>query len=184
MEQIIQAVLAHALTALVSLGLSLPSPAKAQRTITPEFTAKVIHVADGDTVTAMRDNGEKVKVRLANIDAPESHGGQCRPGQPYAGKSKDAMKKLVLGKQVEFTCSTLDRYDRSVCDLHIDGTTANRELVRQGLAWANRSNPSFLRDRVVAAVERDAKDARLGLWSDPQSVAPWQWRREMWSGSC
>ena len=42
---------------------------------------KVIHVDDGDTLVVLTPDRQKLKVRLANIDAPESSHGRCRPGQ-------------------------------------------------------------------------------------------------------
>jgi hypothetical protein len=37
-----------------------------------DFTGKVVAVADGDTITVLRDK-EQVKIRLAGIDAPEKN---------------------------------------------------------------------------------------------------------------
>lgn len=165
---------------VTSSGLVQAKP----RTLTKEFVAKVIHVDDGDTVVALRSDGEQVKVRLANIDAPEIQHGRCRQGQPFGQKSGEALASLVKGKTVQFSCATLDRYDRHVCDIGIDGTTASRELVRQGLAWANRSRPSYLRDRGVADAEREAQARRVGLWADNTAVKPWEWRHTVWKEGC
>lgn len=158
--------------------------AHAQLQITPEFDAKVIHVDDGDTVVALRGSGEKEKVRLANIDAPEVQHGRCKPGQPFGQNAADALEHLVMGKQIRFACHTLDRYDRAVCDLKIGNTTASRELARQGLVWANRANPAYLRDRGVADAEREAQGKRIGLWADDSAVRPWEWRRSRWMNAC
>jgi micrococcal nuclease len=174
----------RALMVLVVAAAMAHGVANAQRVLTPAFTALVIHVDDGDTLVALRADGQKIKVRLANIDAPETDHGRCRPGQPFSQKSSMALKNLVHGKMAEFTCTTLDQYDRHICDVGLNNTTANRELVRQGLAWANRARPSYLRDAGVVDAEREAQVARRGLWSDPASVAPWQWRRQEWNKAC
>jgi endonuclease YncB( thermonuclease family) len=169
---------------VVAAAMAKHGVANGQRVLTPEFSARVIHVNDGDTLVALRANGQKIKVRLANIDAPETDHGRCRPGQPFSEKSSQALKRLVHGKTTEFVCSTLDQYDRHICDVVLNNTTANRELVRQGLAWANRARPSYLRDSGVVDAEREAQVARRGLWTDPASIAPWQWRREEWRKAC
>lgn len=166
---------------LVLLVAFAPKLYAAQRLITPEFEAKVIHVDDGDTVRVLRADGSQTRVRLANIDAPEASHGRCRPGQPYSAQSTQVLKQMVLGKMVRLQCHELDRYDRSICDLQMGATTANRELVRAGLAWANRSDPRYLRDREVAAAEAQARGNRAGLWADRSPVPPWEWRRTEWS---
>ena len=168
----------------IAASMFLPGQVMAQRSFTSEFIARVIHVDDGDTLVAMPSNGQKVKVRLANVDAPEADHGRCKPGQPFAEKSTQTLKRLVHGNTVKFTCSTLDRYDRHICDVRIGETTASRELARQGMAWANRARPSYLRDDGVADAERDARSAGRGLWAVSGAVAPWQWRREEWNRSC
>ncbi len=169
---------ALALTAASLWQAATAAPATLER----EFAARVIHVDDGDTVVALRPDQTRVTVRLANIDAPEGSHGRCRPGQPWSAQSTGALKQMAHGRTIRFTCHTLDRYSRSVCDLHLDGgkTTANREIVRMGLAWANRARPDFLRDGEVANAEAQARQQRLGLWSDPHAVAPWEWRRTAW----
>jgi len=57
-----------------------------------DFTGKVVAVADGDTITVLRDH-EQVKIRLSGIDAPEK-------AQPFGERSKQNMSRLVFGKQV------------------------------------------------------------------------------------
>ncbi len=62
-----------------------------------------------------------------------------------------------------------------------DGRTANRVMVETGLAWANRQGGGkYLRDEAIAGLERRARDRRLGLWSQPGAVAPWDWRWQCW----
>jgi endonuclease YncB( thermonuclease family) len=48
---------------------------------------KVVHVADGDTITVLDDTHTQHKIRLAGIDAPEK-------GQAYGQVSKQSMAKL------------------------------------------------------------------------------------------
>lgn len=53
---------------------------------------KVVHIADGDTLTVLVDH-QQMKVRLAEIDAPESH-------QDYGQRAKQALGNLVFGQVV------------------------------------------------------------------------------------
>lgn len=52
-----------------------------------DFTGKVVSVADGDTITVLRDGREQVKVRFDGIDAPEK-------GQPFG----DAATKVTSAR--------------------------------------------------------------------------------------
>ena len=45
------------------------------------WSARIVGVSDGDTVTALREGNEQVKIRLYGIDAPES-------SQPHGRASK------------------------------------------------------------------------------------------------
>jgi len=165
------------LTAGILLGLALATlPAWAQ---TASF--KVIDVADGDTITVLDASNTSHRIRLANIDAPETGGGRCRPTQPWATQSKNELTRMVKGRQVGLACAEVDRYGRQICDVLVDGTTANRALVESGLAWANRANPHYLRDHAVATAESRAQQARIGLWSAPAQTAPWEWRKTQWN---
>jgi endonuclease YncB( thermonuclease family) len=58
-----------------------------------DFQAKVIHIADGDTITVLNDANEQVKVRLNGIDCPEK-------AQAYGNKAKQFTKELVAGQAV------------------------------------------------------------------------------------
>ena len=37
--------------------------------------------------------------------------------------------------------------------------------------------PESLRDTVLEALEKEARQARKGVWEDPQPVPPWEWRK-------
>ena len=83
--------------AIVAFALaSLPAHA--------DFTGKVVAVADGDTITVLRDK-KQVKIRLAGIDAPEK-------AQAFGNKSKQHMSDMVFGKDVRVDDRTKDKYWR------------------------------------------------------------------------
>jgi len=58
-----------------------------------DFHAKVIHIADGDTITVLNDTNEQSKIRLKGIDCPEK-------AQAYGNKAKQFTKDLVVGQMV------------------------------------------------------------------------------------
>ncbi len=69
-----------------------------------------------------------------------------------------------------------DRYGRTVADvILVDGRTLNHELVRAGLAWRYRRYAPDI--GTLAQLEAAARDAKRGLWSLPNPVPPWEWRK-------
>ena len=58
----------------------------------PAFTAQVVAVHDGDTIT-VRTTAETLKVRVAGVDCPEI-------GQPWSSRAKQFTSQLVFGKTV------------------------------------------------------------------------------------
>ena len=87
----------------------------------------VVKVSDGDTVW-VKDGGERVKVRLDKIDAPESD-------QKWGKESKEALSAMVLGREVELVGEGTDRYGRRLSVIKCEGKEVNLELVKMGLAW-------------------------------------------------
>ncbi len=134
-----------------------------------DLAGRVVGIADGDTVTLLSADNRQVKVRLAEIDAPES-------SQPYGSKAKQALSALVFGKQVQAKVQTVDRYGRSVAHLYVGTTWVNRELVAGGHAWVYRQYSSSAE---LIRLEAEAKEAEKGLWAlqSDQRVPPWEFRR-------
>jgi len=134
---------------------------------------KVVKVSDGDTIQVL-DGGKAVKIRLAEIDCPETSHGAKKPGQPYGQAAKKFALDLVGGKTVRVDVVTRDRYGRIVGKVVLeDGSTLNKRLVGAGLAWVYRR---YAKDPALYDLEAEAKAAKLGLWSAPNPVAPWEWR--------
>ena len=145
-----------------------------------KLTGKVVRVSDGDTVNLLVENKQE-RIRLASIDAPETAHGSSQPGQPFGEASRKNLAQYVAGKTLSAVCFEKDRYDRHICDLPVEGTTANRLQVEQGMAWANQqANGKYLRDKALPALEKSARQQKLGLWSESAAVAPWVWRVQCW----
>ena len=80
------------LTRVVWIGLLLTVGIGSPFFSVQEFTAKVVGVADGDTITVLRDRTQ-VRVRLDGIDCPES-------GQAFGSRAKAFTSELVFAKVV------------------------------------------------------------------------------------
>ena len=152
---------------------------------------RIVEVTDGDTLR-IRVNAETVdvqRVRLASVDAPERTTGSDRPGQPFADASKRFLARQVQGDTLILTCFEQDPYGRHICDVPDSdkpSATVNQALVAAGLAWANmEGNGRFLRDRALLDLQKRAQSEKLGIWSEPDPVAPWVWRYQCWrKGQC
>lgn len=132
------------------------------------YPAKVVGVSDGDTLTVLRDDKVRVKIRLHGIDAPEL-------GQDFGTRAKQAASQLAFGREVTVRPRGTDKYGRTVAEVLLpDGRLLNHELVRSGHAWWYRKYAPT--DRELERLEVDAREAKRGLWSQPGAVAPWEWR--------
>jgi endonuclease YncB( thermonuclease family) len=145
-----------------------PATRGAPAPLDPPFTAQVVRVVDGDSVTVLVDR-RTISVRLAQIDAPER-------GQPWGRNAREVLAGLVAGRTVRVRPSDVDRYGRMVALIDADGLPVNREMVRRGAAWAYRA---YLPESGMLVVEAQARQARRGLWALPpgERVAPWEHRR-------
>ncbi len=134
-----------------------------------DLSGRVVGIADGDTFTLLTSDKQQVKIRLAEIDAPES-------SQPYGNKSKQALSGLIFGKDVRVVVQTTDRYGRTVGRPYVGNLDVCEEMVRVGAAWVYRQ---YVVDESLFDVENDARAARRGIWglSEAQQVEPWNWRR-------
>lgn len=132
------------------------------------ISGTVTGIADGDTLTVLIDR-RPVKVRLAEIDAPEKQ-------QAFGTGSRHSLAQLCFHKAAALDVVDTDRYGRTMAKIMCDGVDANAEQVRRGMAWvyvryAQAHSPLY-------AIETAATAARLGLWADSSPIPPWIWRRQ------
>jgi micrococcal nuclease len=79
------------------------------------------------------------------------------------------------GKEVAIQTHGHDKYKRTIGDVILpDGTNVNHMLVKEGRCWWYRKYAP--EDTVLEGLETKAREGRKGLWADPQSVPPWEWR--------
>lgn len=146
-----------------------------------QLSGTVLRVADGDTFTLLVGQ-RREQIRLASIDAPETTKDKQRPGQHMAQASRKALAELIEGKRLTLQCYERDQYKRGICDVPLgDGSTANQQQVKHGMAWANmEGRGKFMRDPSLPALEAQARQRRQGLWNQANQVAPWVWRYQCW----
>jgi len=116
----------------------------------------------------VRNSGPPVKVRLAEIDAPEI-------AQQDGMTSKKSLSELVLHKQVSVYSQATDIYGRLIAQITVDGKSVNEEQVRRGMAW-DYSN--YHSNKTYIALQNEAQQARRGLWAGAEIMEPAQWRKQ------
>lgn len=161
--------LSHFIRILLLVALLSPSLA-----IADTLEGKVIGVADGDTVTILDSSNRQWKIRLMGIDAPEKR-------MPFGQRAKENLSSLVFNKQVVVEYSKQDKYGRTVGKILVSGVDANLAQVKEGLAWHYKkyqAEQSFEDRRLYAEAETTAKKAKIGLWSEPNPIPPWDWRKQ------
>jgi micrococcal nuclease len=137
------------------------------------FLATVIGISEGDTLTVLNENKQQVKIRLAEIDAPEAR-------EPFGAKSKQSLSELCFGKQAQIKPQAKDRYGRTVARISCDGVDANAEQISRGMAWVYRK---YAKDHNLYVLQQDAKSAGRGLWSESSPMPPWEWRQSVRQGA-
>jgi len=143
---------------------------------------RVVGVTDGDTVTVLDADRQQHKIRLGGIDAPEK-------AQPFGQRSKENLSDMVFGKDVRVEWKKRDKYKRIVgkvwvqpescptCPMTLD---AGHAQITVGLAWWYRK---YAREQspwdrgAYEFSEQEARTKRVGLWSEPDPLPPWEWRK-------
>ena len=129
------------------------------------FTGKVVSVHDGDTITVL-EGTTQIKVRLAEIDAPELK-------QAFGQRAKSALASRVFARDVRVECAGKDRYGRVLGTVFLGAESVNLWLVRNGWAWRY---DKYSKSDILKQAQDEAKKERKGLWADSSPVAPWEWR--------
>lgn len=140
-------------------------------TLNREIQGKVIRVLDGDTIEVLQDKQDKkpVRIRLANIDAPEKK-------QAFGRWSANQLKALLAAQPVTVTYTQRDRYGRIIGRVFTtNGTDASRFMVKSGAAWVYER---YNADESLPALQREAQEQKRGLWTDSNPVPPWEWRHK------
>lgn len=143
---------------------------------------RVVHVADGDTLTVLDDQYQQHKVRLAGIDAPER-------SQAYGRRAHDELIILAKSRRVTVDWSKLDRYHRIIgvvrvappgCAICKPSLDVGLTLVQYGYAWHYRAyeREQATNERMLyREAETTARTRHAGLWAGDAPVPPWDWRR-------
>ena len=132
------------------------------------ITGKVVRVVDGDTFDVLDSNFIAIRIRMNGIDAPEKK-------QAFGEASRKKLASLCAGKLVRIVKYSTDRNKRWIADSYVDGISLSHRMIEEGMAWHFIKYSS---DTSLAKLQQQARGKKIGLWSDPQAVAPWVFRNK------
>lgn len=136
---------------------------------------EAIKIIGGDTFDAT-DGNIKFHVRIAGMDAPEK-------GSAFRKLTTVELKSRIEGKKIEIQSvgPKMDRYNRVLGQVMVDGRDIGIELIEIGLATyyrpgcsdypANKKSYDYDPRPYIAAEER-ARVKKIRLWSDPKTILP------------
>jgi endonuclease YncB( thermonuclease family) len=154
--------LKHHITACLVLAFVATCPSLSWA----DFGARVVTVHEGDRLT-IHHEGRSETIYLKDIDCPELK-------QPYGKQAKRATAAYVGNREVVVRALKRDRHGRITAEILLrDGRNVGHELLKEGLAWWQRSASN---DASLEVLEELARASGKGLWSEPNPVPPWKWK--------
>ena len=133
------------------------------------FRVKVVGVSDGDTFTAINNDNLQLRIRVYGIDTPEKN-------QDFRGRSRQTLASYIFGKNITINVQSQDAWGRYIAYVYTpDGSDVSLMMLQNGMAWHFKKYDSTEK---YSKAELNAKNQRLGLWSRPNPIAPWEFRKK------
>lgn len=139
------------------------------------FSARITNVQDGDSIE-FAVGFHTYRGRLVGIDAPEYT-------QAFGQLAAVHLSKLAyMSKDVRIERVGFDKFNRVLVRVTVGSVDIAQAMLQAGLAWhivsyTKQSIPEHAQSYAMAAYH--ARADRLGLWSDPNPMAPAQYRAMM-----
>ena len=152
----------------------LPKGVSITETNTLLADAKIVHIADGDTLTVLGPDQKTYKIRLQGIDSPEKK-------QPFGQVGKESVMQLTNEQPAQVEAYKQDKYGRIVAKVTVKGKDLALEQIKAGCGWhylAYAKEQSARDQKSYAKAEQQARAAERGLWQDAAPIAPWDFRKQ------
>lgn len=162
-------------SALFTSSMSLGMPPQRN----PVFTGTVIEVLEGDLFKVRTKDWGDYKVKLWGTDAPELD-------QPFGEASKKYLKDMILKRSVIVSVYSAVGGGRGIqigwvsTNESSEKQTVNERMVSTGHAWWERLRYNRELQTEAGALlkcEEAARVSKIGLWSKPNPLAPWDWKK-------
>ena len=147
-------------------------------------TARITKITDGDTFWVTFASGNREKVRILGVDAPETYSSNS-PDEydgitdtdcldDWGNSATEFAIDTLSGKIVQVIADPLgderDRFDRLLAYIHVEGQDFSSMLVKYGFARVYREY-EYSRKSVYIALEEIAKLNKAGLWGCTPSIS-------------
>lgn len=136
--------------------------------ISCSHSGKIIRVIDGDTIIVLNENNTTTRLRLAEVDCPESN-------QNMGQEAKYFTQSQVLGKNVTYKVVNNDKYGRSISKVYYNDKYLSEQIIKTGNGWWYKR---YSTDLNLKEEERNAKNKSIGLWRFKNPINPYTWRTE------
>ncbi len=138
-----------------------------------ELLGRIDDVMNGDTIIVIDKNKKRHKVYLLGIDAPElkqTFGKQAKAHLDKLLFARNYQVKVVIARRTAAKNIVGTIYATDLNSTQYDNI--NGMMVMSGNAWANpRTSKQYV------AVEKIARNRKLGLWEQKNPLPPWVWRK-------
>lgn len=135
------------------------------------WPGKVQRIVDGDTLYISDRGGVEHRIRLYGVDCPEK-------GQPEGENALEAATRFAAGYLLEVQELRRDRNGRTIAVVTMpDGMTMQEMLLVYGLAWIDERYCRRPECEAWRLLEQAARLSGRGIWSTPNPIVPWSWRR-------
>ena len=138
-------------------------------------------VYDGDTFRVIDPNGQELKLRVACIDAPEKK-------QALGIESRDYLRSLLAKNPNKLIVVQKERegYGRMVAEIFFPTGNGDEEIpisgmmIKDGMAYYYAQYSKNCSDNAerYAQLEKEAQRSRVGVWKNPNSMKPSEYRRK------
>ncbi|MGQ9498707.1 MAG: thermonuclease family protein [Desulfotomaculales bacterium] len=145
----------------------------------PLIPAAVTEVIDGDTAYMRLRGGRTEKVRFTGVDTPETHHPTIGE-EPYGREAAAFTTRSLSGRKVwlELDVQERDHYGRLLAyawlepprdtsETEVRAKMFNARLLTEGYAQVLTVPPNVKYADLFVKLQREARDAKRGLWSLP-----------------
>ena len=137
---------------------------------TNEITGKVVGITDGDTITVLQD---KTHIKSVYMELT------ARKATRILEQRQNSSHQIwYMGNRSKwFRWILIENFGRTVGIVYINDLCVNEQIIKNGLAWVYQRYCDTPICKDWLKLEQQARNSKIGLWSHPNPIPPWDFRR-------